>query len=266
MKNTNLESHTPTQCKEIVKDIAVIIPAYNEDRSIRAITQKILQHVSNVIVVDDGSDDSTIEELNGLPITLLRNEKNQGKAASLLLGFKSLNKQQHITGVITIDADNQHDPNDIPNFIIATRQNPQHIIIGARLINAENAPKIRLAANKMADFFISWAAGHRVIDSQSGYRLYPTALIRECINGQSLKGNFTFESEVLINCTRQGYIPVSIPIASYYPEDARKSYYRPYTDTLKITRMILWKIISRGFCIRGLWRTLKKKTHTIANS
>lgn len=241
---------------ERYSDVAVIIPAYNEENSIRTIAEKSLQYSHHVIVVNDGSTDNTVEQLAGLPITLLNNPTNKGKGASLLQGFRHA-QSLNVTATLSIDADTQHDPDDIPKFIHAMHQHPNHIIIGARLYNRGNAPKARYRANQIADFFISWAAGRRIIDSQSGYRLYPISLLHDCLKRFN-HHKFTFESAILINGARRGHHAKSIAIQSHYPTNARASYYKPCADTIRIATMITWKIMSRGFCLPGLFRVLFK--------
>lgn len=235
-------------------DVAVIIPAYNEEKNIRGIVEKSLQHSKHVIVVNDGSTDKTVEKLAELPIILLNNTINKGKGASLLQGFRYAQSLK-LKATISIDADTQHNPEDIPKFIQAMQQYPNHIIIGARIYNRENAPKSRYRANQIADFFISWASGKHIVDSQSGYRLYPMNLLNDCLKHLNYE-KFTFESAILISSTRRGYCPTSIAIHSHYPKNSRASYYKPFSDTIKITIMITWKIISRGFCLPGLFRAL----------
>src|SRR3990167_2904168 len=224
-------------------DIAIVVPAYNEEKSIRAIVNALLTFSSRIIVVNDGSTDNTVAQVSDLPIILLNHPVNRGKGASLLEGFKHA-QSLNVRAVITIDADTQHDPEDIPKFIHAMQQYPDHLIIGARLHNKENAPKSRYRANQVADFFISWAAGERIIDSQSGYRLYPMNLLRTCLK-KVHPHTFAFESEFLIDSTRRGFLPAAIAIHSHYPKDSRHSYYRPFVDTSKIVLMVTWKIISR---------------------
>lgn len=242
--------------------VAVVIPAYNESCSIRTVALQVLQYIDHVIIVDDGSTDNTATHVEDLPITLLRNKINQGKATSLMHGFKQA-LELNVEAVLTLDADTQHNPADIPRFLHAKIQFPEHIIIGARTENQELAPKIRRRANKVADFFISWAAGHRIIDSQSGYRLYPISLVEKCLQKRH-KANFVFESEVLIDAIRNGFLPAIVPIESLYPKEARKSHFRPLTDTSKIAGMLIWQITSRGMCLPSLYRALyKSKTKII---
>ena len=235
-------------------DIAVIIPAYNEQRSIRTIVKSIFTFTDKVFIIDDGSTDDTVAQLSDLPAIIIKNLINQGKGASLMRGFQYL-QQWNIRAAICMDADTQHNPQDIPKFIQAMYEYPNHIIIGARTQNNENAPKLRRHANQVADFFTSWAAGHRIVDTQSGYRLYPIEFLRNCLH-KLYSQRFAFESETLIQAARYGYYSVSISIPSHYPKNLRPSHYKFFTDTTKIAAIVTWKILSRGFYLPGLFRAL----------
>jgi glycosyltransferase involved in cell wall biosynthesis len=153
--------------------LAVVIPAYNEARTIADVAQRALAQIEQVIIVDDGSDDATVEQLHGMPVTVLRHTANQGKAASLWTGM-----QHALTlgadAVITLDGDGQHRPEEIPR-LLAAAQNPTAIIIAARLKGRTQVPRARRFANGMADFWIAWAAGYPLHDTQSGFRCYPAS-------------------------------------------------------------------------------------------
>jgi hypothetical protein len=153
---------------------------------------------------------------------------------------------------ITLDGDGQHNPDEIPSILEAATSNPDSIIIAARLRNRENAPKLRLFANKFADFWVSWAAGYAIVDSQSGFRLYPHKLM-ESLHFQVNKAKgFVFESEILIEAAQDNIYSISVPVESIYVEGSRVSYYRPWTDTWRIVRMIAGRLIRRGLYLRGL--------------
>jgi len=241
-----------------MENVAIVIPAYNEEATIREVASRALEYCPLVIVVDDGSSDNTIGELEGVAVTLLRNERNSGKATSLWNGMQHA-MAQGAEAIITLDGDNQHDPADIPRLVAAAERLPQHVIIAARLANRENAPKARLFANNFADFWVSWAAGQWVHDSQSGFRLYPAALLNEAVREASLQHGFVFESEILIEAGRRGYPIVSVPIASVYRHGARASHFRPVVDITLIVRMIAWKLIKGGMYLPGLWRALRTR-------
>jgi glycosyltransferase involved in cell wall biosynthesis len=220
---------------------AVVIPVYNEAATIRGLVERVLKHTAMVIVVDDGSTDGSRQRLTGLSVTLLQNVQNRGKGYSLQRGLQhafSLGARQ----AITLDGDGQHDPDEIPRILQAAMSHPHSIIIAARLKQRQNAPKVRLLANKIADFWISRAAGYAIVDSQSGFRLYPQKLQQALSSQTNRARGFVFESEILIEAASQGIHSVSIPVESIYPEGGRLSHYQPWSDTWQIVRMIAGRL------------------------
>ena len=221
----------------------VVIPAFNEGPTVRDVAVRAREHCRNVIVVDDGSTDDTFERLADLDITVLRNEENRGKAHSLWRGFQEA-LAQGAAAVITLDADGQHAPEDIPSFIAALFNDPDTFVIGARLASQRKALPWRYLANRMADFWISWAAGRPIEDSQSGFRLYPARLLRTLTLQHGLEESFVFESEVLIEAARRNVRCLHIPIGVAPRTGPRASHFRPVTDVLRITRMVAGRILS----------------------
>lgn len=211
-----------------------------------------------VIVVDDGSIDGTDAALVDLPVTLLRNETNCGKAASLVRGF-AYALERGANAIVTIDGDAQHRPSDIPFLLSAYERHPGAVVIGSRLHEEQNIPADRYLANRFANFWIAWAAGHPIKDSQSGFRVYPAALLREIRLCHDRAAGFVFESEVLIEAGRRGYSLIPVPISAIYEPRGRRSHFRPIIDILRIVRMVAWKLISRGLYPQGLARSLRRK-------
>jgi glycosyltransferase involved in cell wall biosynthesis len=237
----------------------VVIPAYNEAATIRDVASRAVCQIKHVIVVDDGSTDGTGETLVGLPVIVLRHAANCGKAASLWRGF------QHAldaggSGIVTLDGDGQHAPEDIPRLIAQAVSHPDTMIIGARRRDQRRATVWRYAANRVADFWISWAAGYPIEDSQSGFRVYPASLLRTVTIQHGKARSFVFESEILIEATRLGYRSLPVSIESLRRPGARPSYFRPVLDIARITRMVGWKLIARGMYPIGLYRLLFEKT------
>lgn len=231
----------------------VVIPAYNEAATIRDVVSRALTQCKQVIVVDDGSTDDTAQKLASLPVTVLRHETNRGKAAALWSGFERA-LADGADAAITLDGDGQHRPEDIPRFIEAAQQHRDCILIGSRIVERDAFPKARYYANCTANFWISWAAGYRIEDSQSGFRLYPASLLRRVRVPHDRAHGFVFESEVLIEASRAGVRSVALPIAAIYAPGARPSHFRAVTDVLRITRMVAWKLLSRGLYPLGFAR------------
>ncbi|MGQ0694183.1 MAG: glycosyltransferase family 2 protein, partial [Nitrospiraceae bacterium] len=233
----------------------VVIPAYNEDATVRDVAMRAHQQCPNVIVVDDGSTDGTAQVLAGLDVTVLRNEKNCGKAGSLSRGFDHALAHGAV-GVMTLDADGQHAPEEIPFFIKQSLDYPNAFLVGARRRDQRRASFWRYAANRIADFWVSWAAGLPIEDSQSGFRLYPAQLLRDVTINHDRKHGFVFESEILIEAARQGIACRNVAITVKPRSGPRPSHFRPLLDILRITRMVAWKILSRGFYPQGLYAFL----------
>jgi glycosyltransferase involved in cell wall biosynthesis len=237
------------------KGLFVVIPAYNEVATIADIAQRSMPHAERVIVVNDASTDNTAAALDGLPVTLLQHPHNRGKAAALETGFLHA-LSCGASHIITLDADGQHHPEDIPRLFQAAQRSPGDIIIGARLRKQSSAPALRLFANRFANFWISWAAGYRIQDSQSGFRLYPAALLNDVKLSAERSRCFVYESEILIAASWAGYGSRSVMIDSVYHEARRPSHYRPWQDTAAIIRMVAGRLLSRGMYLRGLLQIL----------
>jgi glycosyltransferase involved in cell wall biosynthesis len=241
-----------------VSRYAVVIPAYNEAATIRDLAERALAHGAPVIVVDDGSSDNTTGALEGLPVQLLRHAENQGKAAALWHGAAAA-LAHGVDLVVTLDGDGQHAPEDIPRLVAAAEQHPGCIVIGARLADPSGIPKRRYFANRAAAFWVSWACGQRLTDSQSGFRVYPARLFRVLAIAHDRRRSFVFESEILIEAARLGHRCVMVPIAAVYRPGMRTSHFRPVLDVLRITRMIAWKLLSRAFYPRGFVRAFLQR-------
>ena len=236
--------------------LAIVIPAFNEARTIRDIAANALRESPLVIVVDDGSTDGTADALSGLAVQVVRHDVNLGKAAALWKGFDAA-LERGADYVATLDGDGQHDPSDLRKLVNAARVHPRAIVIGARLLDRGKAPAARRFANRVADFWISWAAGYPIADSQSGERLYPAELLRVVEAGHDRRTSFTFESEVLIRGARCGYASVSVPIRTIYAHDGRRSHFRPVRDIGRIVMMVARALLAKGLYPAGLWNSMR---------
>ena len=233
----------------------IAIPAYNEAQTIRSLAEASLSLCPRVIVVDDGSTDGTYSQLDGLAITLLRHETNEGKASSIRTAFRHA-LASNARCVITLDGDGQHDPLDAPSLLDAWHGHNDRIVIGSRLHDRTHFPPARYRANRFACFWISWASGHPIADSQSGFRIYPQEVMRIALN-RVRSSRFTFESEVLIDAASKGFRTLAVAIPGHYPDNARTSHFRPVVDITKIVLMVARRLLSQGMAPLGLWRSLR---------
>lgn len=217
--------------------IVILIPAYNEARTIKKIINHCQRYTQQIIVIDDGSLDDTLSIAKITSASIFSNRENLGKGATLLKGFQ-MTIEKNYQGVITMDADGQHNPDDLPAFFNSIKNFPDTFIIGARRIKMHQTPKIRLFANKIADFFISCAAGKRLYDTQSGFRYYPTSFLKKILLNKRMPNRFAFEAEALIAAVKARFEIRYVDIQSCYPVDARDSHYQFGKDTWEITKTV----------------------------
>ena len=236
---------------------AAVIPALNEARTIRQVAEQARRQVDQVIVIDDGSTDRTSAELKDLDVALIRRDTPGGKAAALALGFERA-LADGSDCVVTLDGDGQHNPDDIARLIEAARAHPQDLVIGARLRQRHRQPGLRKFANRFADFFVSWASGQRVPDSQTGFRVYPRKLLQQVRPSTARRHGFVFETAMLIDGARAGHPCLAVPIDSVYQEGARPSHFRPGKDVWEIFWFVFWRILLRALYLPGLWRMIRR--------
>jgi glycosyltransferase involved in cell wall biosynthesis len=235
--------------------VIAVIPAYNESATIEEVVDQTLEQLEQVIVIDDASTDGTSDQLQNKAIQLVQNVENLGKGGSLWRGIQ-IALDSEADAVITLDADGQHRPEDIPLLLEAAQKTPGKIIIGSRDMKAGRVPRERLLANRIANFWISWAAGYPITDSQSGFRLYPAELFNKINIEISRQKSFVFESEILIEAAYQGVGSRSVSIPALYAANRRPSHFHPVRDIVSITRMVAWKLIRHGLAPLGLLRAL----------
>lgn len=232
--------------------IAIVIPALNEELAIRGVVESALAVLADVIVIDDGSTDRTVERIADLPVTLIRHVTPRGKGESLRAGFREA-LRHGFDAVVTMDGDGQHDAADIPRMLAAARQYPQHLVIGARMRTRENQPSARRRANAVADWGISWGCGTPVADTQSGQRYYPRAaldLVELPAQG------FVFEAAILIAAVREaGLGVVSVPIEARYLSGMRRSHFRPVLDITRISWYTIRRVLHYGRIVASYRRS-----------
>jgi len=218
--------------------IGVLIPAYNESKRIGSLISKILtlEKIAEIVVVDDGSSDSTYEEAKKAGATFLIHEKNQGKGAALRTGFSYV-KGKDLNAVITMDGDGQHSWYELSHFIEAFQKDSSDIIVGSRMQKCKDMPLIRYLTNRFTSFVTSLIGRCKVTDSQSGFRLISIDVLKKLELSSS---NFEIESEVIIKAGRQGAKIKEIPISTiYWADSTKKSKIHPLFDTLKFFILVI---------------------------
>ena len=224
--------------KEVNKfSVLVVVPAYNAAEYIPELSKRLREYVcdSNLLFVNDGSKDNTLELLKEHNLTHITFSKNQGKGAALKAAFDYAIENEY-RSVLTIDVDLQHLPEDIPKFYAL--DNGKRLIMGTRDISMEkDMPFQRWLTNNVTSLIISIFSTQRVRDSQSGYRLIPTELLK-ALRLKTI--GYDFESEMLFKAGVVGCEIAEVPIATIY--DGSTSYINPYKVTLRFIRQI-WKRI-----------------------
>ena len=212
-------------------NICAVIPAYDAGRTIESVVSGVKQYITTVIVVNDGSRDDTSAVAQAAGAIVLEHKKNSGKGVALKTGFKYA-LEHAFDAVISIDADKQHDPAEIPRFLARYREGNVDIIIGTRMHDKDRIPRHRYIPNQVGVACISWAAGTHFSDTQSGYRLYS----RKVLEAISIKAKgYHAETEILIKAGKKGFAIISIPIKPiYFPPGQAISHYRTITDTYLI--------------------------------
>lgn len=238
----------------------VIIPTYNNCKTLQRVIDGVLRYTSSIIIVNDGATDRTPEILASYPqIQQIQLPKNKGKGNALRIGFKHAEEQGY-EYAITIDSDGQHFPEDIPNFIEAleTSDSKDLLLIGSRNMEQEGVPKKSSFGNKFSNFWFWVETGIKLEDTQSGYRLYPLQVLKK-LNFYTTK--FEFEIEVIVKTAWEDVPVKNIPIKVLYDESERVSHFRPFKDFTRISILNTWLVILTIFYIkpRNAFRRLKKK-------
>ncbi|WP_026450843.1 DUF2062 domain-containing protein [Aequorivita capsosiphonis] len=238
----------------------VIIPTYNNYKTLRQVIEGVLVYTEAVIVVNDGSTDSTSEILVQFPqIQQIQLSKNKGKGNALRQGFKHAESLGYHYA-ISIDSDGQHFPEDIPAFIEALENdvNKEILLIGARNMTQLGVPKKSSFGNKFSNFWFWVETGARLQDTQSGFRLYPLFAMRDL---KLYTNKFEFEIEAIVKAAWQGIDVKNIPIQVHYELENRVSHFRPFKDFTRISILNTWFVIVAFLYIkpRDLFRKLKKK-------
>lgn len=210
--------------------VVVLIPAWNEDKFIGPVVAAAVKHLP-VLVVDDGSSDATAERAAEAGAVVVRHEKNLGKGRALLTGFQ-WGMEKGYDAIITIDADGQHDPDEIPTFLSAYQTNQYDLIIGKRKF--WEMPFKNRFGNTVGSFLLSKVLRQSIYDNQCGYRLHPKHLL-EALNLKT--GGFELEVELIIQAVCKGMRIGWVDIRTIYGIN-KVSYFHPIHDSLRFIGMI----------------------------
>ena len=245
------EKRIETRTIEAMAGICVLIPTYNNAATVGKVIEESKLYCKDIFVVNDGSTDDTAAVLESIEgINVISYMPNRGKGHALQCG---LNKAREcgFDYCITLDADGQHYPSEIPKFIEAIGKNPGSLIIGARNLNAENMPGKNTFANKFSNFWFKVETWQTLHDTQSGFRLYP---LKEIEKIKLFTGMYEFELEIIVKAAWRGIKVMNIPIKVYYPPAGeRVSHFKPLRDFTRISLLNTFLVL-----VALLWYYPKK--------
>jgi len=212
--------------------VLALIPAFNEATRIGSVIRGAAAQLP-VLVVDDGSQDDTATAAEAVGATVLRHQRNQGKGAALRNGF-AWAMERGYGAVLTLDADGQHDPAEIPTFLDAFALDAGDLIIGYR--DFSQIPLVRRIANTVGRLTLSWALGRPIRDNQSGYRLVSRPVMESL--HPTVEG-FEFEVEMIAQTVRAGLRLAWVPISTIYAGES--SHIEPWGHTVRYFKLV-WRL------------------------
>ncbi len=215
---------------------AVLIPARDAASTVGAVVRGTLRHVPCVIVVDDGSVDGTAAVAAAAGATVAQHPRPRGKGSALRTGIDRLLAGPKPDGIITLDADGQHDPDDIPRLVERFEREAAAVLVGSRAARFDDMTRARRVMNRFSSAALRFFAGLDLADSQCGFRIYSGRFLAH----HRLRGRrYEAEMEILMQAAVAGGRVVSEPIESAMPDGRATSHYRTWRDTWRIIGAVL---------------------------
>ena len=244
-----------TECKTtsqlLLDSIWCVIPIHNNGDTVKDVAERCRKQLPRVLVVDDGSRDVNVKSLlHDMDVTVLTHTHNQGKGQAILTALDYV-RQQGGCYIITIDADGQHYPEDIPRFLPLLDDNTPAIIIGCRDFTADHVPGSSRFGRAFSNFWLKLETGISISDTQSGFRAYPVQYLSQL----NLRGHhYDFEVEVLTRAAWAGLSIKTVDINVWYPpKEERVSSFKPFLDNVRIS------LIHTRLVMRRLWPVPPKR-------
>ena len=210
------------------RHICAVIPTYDNGGTVADVVRGVLRQGLPVLVVDDGSTDDTAQKLEGLEIKVIRHPRNRGTGRALKTGLEEARRLGY-RFALTLDADGQHDPADIPALVAAAGE--RTLVVGSRNLTADGMPAGNTFANKFSNFWFTVQTGRKLPDTQTGFRVYP---LEDLPSLKLLTSRYEAELALLVFSAWKNLRIVPVSVRVYYPED-RVSHFRPFADFFRIS-------------------------------
>jgi len=239
----------------------ILVPTYNNEKTLGSVLQDLLLYTSNLVVINDGSTDATTEILkNFSEINIHHFSENKGKGEALKKGFK-LAEGLGYEYAITIDSDGQHYPDDLDVFLSQLenkKPDTEILLVGDRNMGQDGIPGKSSTGNKFSNFWFLVVTGTQLTDTQSGYRLYPLNIINKI---PLYTKKFELEIEVIVKTAWRKVKVRNVPIKVFYEEENRVTHFRPFWDITRITMLYIWFVLVSFFYIhpRDTYQDFRKK-------
>ncbi|ACS78593.1 DUF2062 domain-containing protein [Maridesulfovibrio salexigens] len=220
----------------------IVIPVYNHGATLRDVARRALNY-GEVLIIDDGSTDGGSDKISDLELTVVSHKENLGKGQAILTAADKA-RELGKTHIITIDADGQHFPEDLPIFLEAIEQSPEAIFVGSRNFEGQNVPGASKFGRSFSNFWLRVQTGSKLSDVQSGFRAYPLEIFSVIKTSET---RYAFEVEILVKSAWAGYELKDLPIEVHYPSpDERVSHFDTIKDNVRIS-LLNTKLTMRSF-------------------
>lgn len=234
----------------------IVVPCFNHTDAFAKVAERLLKHKLPVIVVDDGSENDQAVKLRQIcekyDYTYVRHCKNSGKGAAMLTGFRKAT-ELGFSNALQIDADGQHDIEDIPGFVELAKKNPDALIVGQPVYDS-SAPKSRLIGRKITDFWVAIETLNRHMpDAMCGFRVYPLEAINKILSSLHFL-RMGFDIEILVKMYRAGVKIITKETQVIYPTSGT-SHFHVWRDNFYISLMHTYLC-----CGLPLWLLRKART------
>ena len=231
-------------CEDMKKRLAAVVPCYNAGGRVQPVVVALLQHLDHVVVVDDGSTDGATAPLQAMGASVIHFQENKGKGFAMLAGFRAALAADDVTGVVIVDADGQHDANELPNLWQKFIDENADLVIGTRTFDGIQVPLRSKVGNKFTALMTRVLIGVAIPDTQSGFRIHSRKFLEDIL--ASIRGGrYETEMEILVTAARGGYRLAAAPIKTIYESGNPSSHFNKFRDSWRVIRKLFASTFKR---------------------